>query len=204
MTISTYSELKSAIIAWLDRADLSDYVGDFIALAEDHFNRSISHRKMVAITDLPSLSGVCDLPDDYLQYRRVVEKAAQRRELSFITPEYADQNYPSRHSGLALNFSIIGQNLYTFPFSENDIELTYVQKIPALSDASPSNWLLQEAPSLYLRASQVMALEFINEMNSPRYASMVAMTSRIIDDMNAQSELSLYAKAPMRAARVTP
>ena len=33
MSITTYAELKTAVQVWLDRADYSAYVADFITLA---------------------------------------------------------------------------------------------------------------------------------------------------------------------------
>ena len=203
MAITTATELKAALAAWLDRADLADYLDDFIVMAEGHFNRNLRHRKMEAITDLTPTNGVCTLPTDYLRYRRVVEKASQRRNLSFVAPEYADQQYASRQTGLACDFSIIGSSLYTFPLAQNDIELTYVQKIPSLT-ANSTNWLLAESPELYLRGSQMMALEFINETASPRFAVVTGFAERQIEDLNSENELALYAKAPMRAARISP
>ena len=38
MAISTYGDLKSSVALWLNRADLTAYIPDFIALAEQRMN----------------------------------------------------------------------------------------------------------------------------------------------------------------------
>lgn len=204
MAVTTYAELKTAINDWLDRSDLTAYTGDFIAFAEGALNRAVIHRKMVTTTDLTPSSNVCTLPTDYMNYLRVVEKASVRRELKFITPSAADQQYPSRPSGLANNFIIIGDSLTALPLSSNDIELTYKQKIPALSDANTSNWLLDTLPQLYLEASKLEALIFINETSTPRYASTSALTQRLIDMLNDESILSQFYSAGLQMRNHTP
>lgn len=204
MAISTYAELKTAVGDWLARSDLTSYTGDFVTLAEDYLNKKVRHRKMVATTDLTPASGVCTLPTDYLEHIRVVEKASIRRELSYIAPQYADQRYPDRTAGLAQNFTLVGNNLRMFPVSSNDIELTYYQKIPALSDANTTNWLLSESPHLYLRACQVMALEFAGETDTSRFQVASEMSRSMLDSLNEQNEMALYSRAPMHIAGVTP
>lgn len=204
MAITTYAELKTALAAWLDRSDLTDYLGDFIVFGEGHINAALRHRKMVAVSDLTPTSNVCTLPDDYLHYVRVVELASIRRELQHIAAPAADQLYPTRPAGLACHFMIVGDELTALPLSANDIELTYYQKIPALSASATSNWLLEARPELYLRAAQLAAMDFISEVGTPRYQACAVMTQKIMDDMNAESERAVYANTSVRPRMVMP
>ena len=204
MAVTTYAELKTAIADWMDRSDLTSYLGDFITFAEGHLNRNLRHRSMVTSTDLTPSSNVCTLPTDYLHYVRVVELASTRRELKYITPSAVDQLYPSREAGLAWHFTIIGSTLTAYPLSTNDIELTYRQKIPALSDSNTTNWLLTASPELYLRASQMMALEFINENGTPRQQATAVLTQKLIDDLNQESMLGEYYSSGVHVNGPTP
>lgn len=204
MAITTYATLKAAVGDWLDRTDLTDYLGDFVTFAEGHLNRGIRHRKMVAVVDLTPTGNVCTLPDDYLHYVRAVELSSARRELQFITPQETEQHYPTRPAGLACHFTIIGDELTAFPLSANDIELTYFQMIPPLSDSNTSNWLLARSPEVYLRATQLAALEFVNETGSPRYQSCAVMAQKLMDDLTRESERGLYSGAAIRPRMVCP
>jgi hypothetical protein len=204
MAVTTYAELKTAIGDWLDRSDLSSYLGDFVTFAEGYLNRELMHRNMVTTTDLTPSSNVCTLPTDYLHYIRVVEKASVRRSLTYISPDVADQRYADRSSGIANNFTIIGNSLTAYPLSTNDIELTYRQKIPALADDNTSNWLLVASPELYLRAAQFQALMFINETSSPRFQTVAALTERLIANLNDESNLSLHYQAGLQMRGATP
>jgi len=82
-----YSGLQTAILDWSARPDLTVYVPSFIEYSTSMFNNGqgdvapLRTNDMIAVTDLTPVSGVCALPADYLQYRRVVEKASIRREL---------------------------------------------------------------------------------------------------------------------------
>ena len=203
MALGTLAEIKTSALDGLDRADLSTFADDFVTLTEGHFNRNLRHRKMVTITDLSPTSNVYTLPTDYLHYVRVVEKRSIRRELQFVTPGYVDQAYPDRASGLPQDFTSIGESLYAYPYTSNDVELTYYQKIPTLIDNDP-NWLLTDNPQLYLRGIQMQALIFINETSSPRFQAITAMVSRLIGEMNEESERALYVGASMRVRGVTP
>lgn len=203
MSFSNATNLKTALADWLARSDLTSYLDDFLTLAEGYFNRNLRHWKMEEIADLTPTDNVYTLPTDYLEYIRVVEKASIRRELRFVTPQAAEQQYPDRTAGLACDFTITGGELIAYPLSANDIELTYYQKIPTLVSNS-SNWLLVEAPGLYLNAAKLMALQFINEMDTPRFQGVSTLVRMHIDDLNQQSEMALYHKAGYRIGGYTP
>lgn len=205
-----YSELKTALADWSARTDLTSYIPSFIEFSTSMFNhgipeRSISPlrvREMETTDDLTPASGVCTLPSDYLQYRRVVELASIRRELSYVTPSYSDQQYPDRAGGLACDFTIIGSSLYTFPVSANDIELTYFQAIPALSDVATTNWLLTKQPSLYLHAGLLQLAMFTKDNNL--FSRSAAMVASVIDGLNATNEMANYARVGTRMKGMTP
>ena len=47
MSISNYSELKSAIADWLLRTDLTSVIPSFISMAEAQISRDVRDRRMV-------------------------------------------------------------------------------------------------------------------------------------------------------------
>lgn len=179
MSIESYSDLKSAITTWAARSDLAANADDFIDLAEAYFNQTLRCREMEKVETLTPSSNVCTLPTDYLEYKRVTEVVTPRRKLAYITEDAADALYPFRDSGLSKHFTIIGNSLTALPLSSNDIELTYYQEIPALSDSSTTNWLLSRSPNLYLHGCLFYVAEFIQ--NNEEMTKEGALMGRYID-----------------------
>ncbi len=190
MAITTYSELKTAVTNWfMDRGDLAAYADEFIDLSEAYFNLELRCREMETSTDLTPSSNVCTLPTDYLEYKRVVEKVSPRRPLEYITEDGADQIYPDRESGLSCHFMIIGDNLTALPLSSNDIELTYYQKIPALSDSNTTNWLLTRSPGLYLHTCLFHAAVLTkNENQQALEAALSQSYMRALESLDERSK----------------
>lgn len=203
MAISTYSELQTAVQNWLmGRTDVVAFVPDFVALGEGHINAELRVRQMETVADLTPTSGICTLPEDYLEYRRVVEKSNPRRTMEYISPTRADHEYPFRQSALSNSFTIIGSSLYTFPLTSSDVELTYYASVPALSDAAPTNWLLTARPELYLRASLMMAAEFIKDDDEA--AKQKALADLVIQQMHRLDERANYARVGAHVRGPTP
>ena len=203
MTITSYDELKTAITNWFeDRSDLAAYADEFIDLAEAYFSVELRCREMEAVADMTPVANVCTLPSDYLEYRRVVEKAGLRRPLSFITPDAVEAHYPDRASGPACHFTIVGSALYIFPLSSNDIELTYFQQIPALSATQSTNWLLARSPNLYLHTCLMYAAEFIRD--NDKLALETQFVRTFVSKLNDLDARSSYANAGVLLSEVTP
>jgi hypothetical protein len=151
MAIGTYAELQTAVETWLDRDD--GVTTDLIMLFEAHANRTLRVRQMEISDDLTPAGGVADLPEDYLQWRRVTWTGSSRRELEYVNPSYLQAAYPDDSSGYPNVFTIEGETIIIRPTSTTDIELSYFQKIPALSDVATTNWLLTAHPDAYLFGS---------------------------------------------------
>jgi hypothetical protein len=193
MALSTYSELVSAIDSWFMGRSLSAQADDIIALVTGYFNIKLRLREMETITDLSPTAGVYTLPTDYVEYKRVVEKASMRRSLAYISENAVDQMYPDRAGGLSMHFNIIGNSLYTFPLSTNNVELTYYKQIPLLSGSSTTNWLLTKHPGLYLHACQLYAAEFVKD--DAEISKESTFVQNYIDLLHSADNRSKFASA---------
>jgi hypothetical protein len=208
MAITDYSSLVTAIGDDLARSDLTSYIPDFIMQAEQVFNHGsesidpLRVRDMETIDSLSPTSNVYTLPDDYLQYRRVTEEASPRRPLDYIDPMGVDQLYPLRASGYSNHFTVIGNSLYTYPLSTNDVELVYYATIPALTSVATTNWLITKAPSLYFRMGLMFAASFIK--NDGEVAKNAQMAKALIDGMNRSGMMANYARAGLTLRGITP
>jgi hypothetical protein len=200
MDFSSYSGLQSAVTEWLARSDLATEVPSFILLAESLINQKLRHRKMEAVTSITPSSNVCALPSDFLKARKV-SYGTKETILEGMTPEIAKAHY--RYSGASTSaYTIVGDNLELYPSGTEDIELTYYQKLPALSDSNTSNWLLVEAPHLYLSAAKAMAADFVGD--AEEYQKNVAISGTVIQSLNEQSDIALYSNMRYMPKGVTP
>lgn len=202
MAITTYEGLKSAVATWMARDDLTAYVPDFITFAEGYINTRLRHRKMVTTVSLTPVDGVCTLPTDYLQYRRVVVDTGTRYTLEYIVPDQADQRYPSAPAGLPIHFTIVGDELRMFPTTGESIELTYWQQVPALSATNSSNWLLAYRSEAYLRLACSYAADFIK--NDGEAQKQLALADMIFEQIERDDTLANYSRAGMTFRGVTP
>lgn len=215
MTISTFSELVTATQAWLmDRTDINAYVPDLITLGEGVINFGFDAensalnvdplrcRDMELISTLTSTNGVAPLPDTYLQYRRLVPSSGMRNPIKFTTPDGADALYPTGQAGIPCHFSIVGANLYTYPKTSDNLELTHYQMVPPLTAAAPTNWLLTKNPGVYLRTTLMMAAEFIKDQAEMERQAF--MSRGLIGAMNKSDDLANYARAGVTLRGNTP
>lgn len=170
MALSTYAELQTAIDNWLDHQLFSARSPDFIAMFEATANRRLRVRDQETQASLvPSaVNGAIVLPTDYLSWRHVTWLGSVPRELEYVTPGYIEAAYPSTATGDARAFTIEGLALKVRPISATALRFDYFQKIPSLSDAAPTNWLLTAHPDIYLFGSLVEAELFgANDERAP-------------------------------------
>jgi hypothetical protein len=148
------------------------------------------------------------LPADYLMWRRVTWTGPTRVELQYVHPSYPQAAYPSSPSELAPAqagvpriFTIEGSTVKIRPLDGKPLEFDYFQKVPALSDAAPANWLLSAHPDLYLFGSLVEAEMFgVNDERAPMWK---ARRDEIFDEIEKLSNKTRGAGAT-RVMGVTP
>ena len=149
----TYSDLKTLLADYLHRGDLTAKIPGFISLAEAFLFREVNVKALeIALTGTTTAGGLIALPADCASVGRVsvaYSGAENALDYSSLPRQWSAGGVPLSYTleagGLRLDSSAAGYG-YT---------LFYTPVITALSDASPTSWLLTNAPDLYLAASQL-------------------------------------------------
>lgn len=188
MSFDSYSTLQTAVVDWLeDREDVVPFVPDFIRMAEGYFNTELRVRRMETTTPLTtSTAGVVSLPADFMEALDVVS-GATNRPVSFLTRGTGAAYYGGR-GGQGAFYGINGSSLQLYPAGSSGLVLTYLARLPALSNTTTTNWLLQTRPELYLRGALMMAAEFLKQ--NEEAAKQKALADMIISQMNMQDARS--------------
>lgn len=186
----SYDELQASIAAYIQRTNLNDDIPLFIQLAEVRLRAAI--KTMEAQMADPWIvqpardSDVIPLPTDYGSIAKVMYGG---RYLNFISPELIDQQARRHTRG---EYSILGGNLYLQTKVDGTELLTvqYYRNLPSLSDANPSNWLLEDYPNLYLFAALVEASAFI--MDDDRLPLWATSYSAALQNMQDSDRAARY------------
>jgi len=171
MAITTYAELQTAIGDWLNRADLDQKIPDFIRLAESTLNDVLRSADMVTSSTAAITSGRATLPADALEVVYVQVASTEDEPLEQITPQQLTmlRRTRTRDAANPRFFAIIGREMVVTPSPSTSLsmDIDYYQRIPALTDSNTTNWLLTDAPHVYLYTSLLHATPFL--MDDARY-----------------------------------
>lgn len=185
--ITTYDELQSSVTDWLKRSELNDKVPNFIQLAEAHFNRVIRSTEMEARATVSADSEFISLPSDFLSLREIHAAGSTDRPLKYVTPQELSHIEASGYSGVPFVYSILDGQIKLFPApstaNELNIEIIYIQKIPALSTTNTTNWLLNSHPDIYLYTALMQAEGFLyNDRRMPIWERKSDMAIAALND----------------------
>lgn len=171
MALANYTELGTAVTNWLGRSDQIARYDDWIALGEDRINNGDSGqfaspalrvREMETAATLTLSSGSAALPSDFLAAKRVRVNSSPIRVLTYATPDWYDEAYPDTTADDGVGFyTIIGSTLRSK--ASSTLELIYYAKVPALTAAAPTNWLLTKSPRAYLYATVLEGCLYLSD-----------------------------------------
>lgn len=161
MSLTTYAGIQASIANWLNRADLTSVIPDFIALAEVRFNRELRLNAQDS-TATGTLNGqLIDIPTDLVDLKRITITAnGEEHDLRYVTPEDFDRYQPL--SGKPFVYTSFTNNYRCAPGPDGAYPYTiyYSAKFPALADAG-TNWILVNAPDVYLYGALLEAEPFL-------------------------------------------
>ena len=188
MALSTYDELKTSIANWADRDDLSNFIPDFIALTEARFNRELRLRSMEQKEYATTVGGQANyaLPTNYLQMREFRLNTDPTVSLQYVSPEiYEAWNLGS---GQPKWYTIIANEirLGPVPAGAYEMEMLFWRKFPSLSPTQTTNWMLQNAPDVYLYGSLLELEPFIQ--NDARINVWAAGYQKAVSDIQLQDD----------------
>jgi hypothetical protein len=194
MAITTYAELQTAIGDWLNRADLDQKIPDFIRLAESTLNDVLRQADMITqSTGVTITSGRATLPADALEVVYAQVGSTEDEPLEQISPQQLTmlRRTRTRDAANPRFFAIIGRQIVVTPTpSSGTLDIDYYQRIPALTTSNTTNWLLDDAPHVYLYTSLLHATPFL--MDDARYQVFQnTVSQQVMASVKSQQTLSL-------------
>ena len=200
MAISNYTELKTAVANWLDRSDLTDRIPEFIALAEARFNRVLRLRSMEVKYTADTVAGQRNLalPASYIQMRKFQVNSSPLTTLSYVTPEIYDRVWGGSTSGTPKFYTILANEVSfgPIPGSVMEVEMLFYKKFDNLSVSTTTNWLITNAPDIYLYGSMLEAEPFI--MNDERVPLWAQALQQGISDLQEQDNKDRHSGSALR------
>jgi len=200
MAISNYSELQTAVANWLDRDDLTARIPEFIALAEARFNRVLRLRSMEAKYTANTVASQRNLalPTGYIQMRNFQVNTNPLTTLSYVTPEIYDRLWGGSTSGTPKFYTILANEVSfgPIPASVQEVEMLFYKKFDNLSVSTTTNWLITNAPDIYLYGSMLEAEPFI--MNDERVQLWATALERGVNDLQEQDNKDRHSGSALR------
>lgn len=154
-----YSELKTNIAAWVHRSDLNSQLDTFIDLFEARASRKLRTVEMQVLETVIPTSEFQDLPTGWQEFKNVQYNGTYPVTLEYASPQKIASI--GLISGNPSYYTLNGNQVEFSPSAYGkEIEWTYFQSIPALSDSNITNWLLTRYPEYYLWGCIQQALEW--------------------------------------------
>lgn len=194
MSISTYSELKTAVANWVDRSDLTTYVPDFIALGEARIYRELRIRAMETALNGTISSGSMSLPTSYVELKFAYVDGTPTQRLQRKTLEFIYEKYPVRSSDGKPSFIAREGSSFIFgpyPDSGYTIKGIYYARLAALSDSNTTNWFTTNAPDILLWASLAETEPFLkNDARLVVWEAKYQSSKKTIQDEDKAEQFS--------------
>lgn len=168
MAISTHAELQTAIGNWLGRPGdplIAAIIPDWIALCELRANRELRIRAMeeraTAVANGPYLA----LPPGFLAMRNLQLNTNPVTALDMVSPELIDRVAAGSAAGRPRLYAVVNDEIQLAPAPDGayTAEMIYWKKLDSLSSTIPTNWLLANAPDIYLFGSLVEAAAYLGD-----------------------------------------
>ena len=201
MAITNYTNLQTSIANFLNRDDLSSVIPTFIQMAEAQMNREIRHWKMEQRSNGQQSGGDqwMQIPSDWMETIRLGIIGSGTSALTLTSrAAMADIRAKNEDVSTKAPYLYCHQDsqfeLYPTPSEDTDFELLYIQKIPDLA-TNDTNWLLEEAPDVYLYGSLIHSAPYLAE--DARAETWAKFYSAAVQNVNAAADKARYSGSGM-------
>lgn len=189
MSISSYSELQTAVGNWLNRSDLTSYIPDFIMLGERRIYRTLRIRTMETALSSTISSGVIAVPSDYVELKFSYVDGTPTQFLQRKKAEFIYEKYPTRSSTAKPKYiAREGSNFIFGPYADSayTVKGIYYARLSALSGSNTTNWFTTNAPDILLWAALCAAEPFLR--NDERLAMWNAQFDASAKSIQAEDD----------------
>jgi hypothetical protein len=202
VSYGSFNELRASIVDTLDRPDLVDRVGDWVALCEARVNRVLRDR--VIEIDFALSGEYVTLPANCAEVRSLrLNTSVYKRPITVMTREALAERQEVRYglTGIPSAAAFTPPRtlwLSPAPSQTFNARLTYSARIGSLeqSDAAALA-LLQENPDLYLYGTLVHSAPFLKE--DERLALWKGMADEIFTELETQLQRNVAGASLSRA-----
>lgn len=197
MALANYADLQASIASWINRADLTPQIPDFIAIAESFIADDVRVREMLVTTTLVTVPGqdYVALPAGWLEFENIL--GADGEPLSYTTPlqlratsaQYAGnplKRYSTEGGSMILDgVQAVAQN----------IPVSYYKQLDPLS-VTPTNFLLAKRPQIYLYGALAQAALFM--IDDPRAATWQGVYDLAVGKAESSNKKGLISGGTLR------
>ena len=181
----TYAALQARVLSFVNRPEIEQEVSACIGMAEAELQRAVRVRQMVGRATATLDNEYEILPADFAGVRSFELASSPTVELEYVKPErlaqyhsiYASAGQPIYYSVLGGEFRFAPPPSTTYPGSQ----LTYWRKIPALSEANTSNWLLEAHPDAYLYGALKHVAQMLGDSRGVAWAELLTAAVKAIN-----------------------
>lgn len=190
MALATYADLVSAVGDWLDRDDLVPRIPTFVALVEAELGRELEDPSMEGFFQGVATGRYTPLPADY---GSMIALHTGITPLRAITAARALDN---DIAGVPRGYAIANNSITFYPVNSTaPFTMLYRRAIPALTAASPVNWLLTRAPDVYFYGVLTQASAFLVE--DERAAGWRALYETALDSLRRDGAERRWGAGPI-------
>lgn len=192
--ITSFATLKSAIADFLVRDDLTDVIPTFISFAEARIDRELTHWRQELRSEAALDAQYMTLPTDFLRPIRLQITDTPSSEVKPISTAQMMQMRQDRGDvgGRPQYYAITATSLELFPTPDDtyNASLVYYGRISALSDTNTTNWLLSEAPDVYLYGSLIHSAPYLKD--DARVAVWEALFAQGLANLNTSADAARW------------
>ena len=198
MAADTLAGLIASIGDWTGRklnASFSAVVPDFVAMAETRIfygGDEPMQTPPLRILDMEKkrtiqiVAGVGKLPVGFLEFKRVNWDGGESPKLSFVTARELSNEV--RTGDTPQCFTVEGDKINVSPAVDGSVTAVFYARYDALAVPEDTNWVMQNAPAVYLQAALIPAWEWIG--NGERQTMAMASYRSAVSALNRQHSKS--------------
>tara|TARA_R110000824_G_scaffold164768_2_gene341195 strand:+ start:225 stop:719 length:495 start_codon:yes stop_codon:yes gene_type:complete len=138
------------------------------------------------------------LPTGYVQMRDISLITSPITQLQYLTPEIMNRINAGSRTGKPETYTIIANNILFGPTPDAvyNISMLYYKTFDALTALAPTNWVITNAPDVYLYGSLLEAEPFL--MNDQRVQLWATALTQSINTLQEQDNKDRHSGSALR------